>query len=86
MEVYFKVFVHWEQNNWKRLFPMAKFTINNAINASIDYSLFVSYYGFNPRVLFKKDVKTRSKCHLANKLADKLAELTEICYQNLLQV
>ena len=35
MEAYLRAFDNFEQNDWAQLLPMAEFTYNNAINASI---------------------------------------------------
>ena len=40
MEVYLQAFLNFEQNNWARLLPMAKFAYNNAKNTSIGYTSF----------------------------------------------
>ncbi len=47
IEAYFKVFVNWEQNNWAKLLPMAKFAYNNAKNASTSYTPFEFNCGFD---------------------------------------
>ena len=84
IEAYLRAFVNWEQNDWARLFSMAEFAYNNAKNASTDHTPFKLNCGFHPRVFFKDDVDPRSKSHLADKLANELRELMEICQQNLL--
>ena len=82
--MYLKTFINWKQNNWAKLLPMAEFIYNNGKNASTGYTLFELNYGYYLKVLFKEDVDPRSKSCSANKLAEKLRELIEICYQNLL--
>ncbi len=63
---------------------MAKFVHNNAKNTSTNHILSEFNYGFHPQVLFKKNLDSQSRSRLANKPADKLRELIEICCQNLL--
>ena len=83
MEAYLRAFVNWEQDNWARLLPMAKFAYNNAKNASTGHIPFKLNCGYNLKVSFKKDVDLRSKSCSANKLAGELRELMKVCYQNL---
>ncbi len=45
MEAYLRAFVNFEQNNWARLLPIAKFAYNNTKNASIGYMTFKFNYG-----------------------------------------
>ena len=65
---------------------MAKFTYNNDKNTNIGYIPFEFNCGFHPQVLFKEDVNFYSKSCLANKIADKLRQLMEICCQNLFHI
>ena len=81
-----RVFVNQEQKNWIKLLLMAKFAYNNAINTSTNFTLFKLNYRFRFQILFKENVDARSQLCLANKLANKLRELIEICYQNLLYI
>ncbi len=62
---------------------MAEFVYNNAKNASTHHTPFKLNYGYHPRVSFEEDVDPRSRSHLANKLAEELKELIEVCCQNL---
>ncbi len=84
MEAYLRVFVNWEQDDWARLLPMAKFAYNNAKNASIRHTLFKLNCGYHPRVSFKEEVDPRSRSRSANKLAEELRKLMKVCCQNLL--
>ncbi len=63
---------------------MAEFKYNNAKNASIGHTLLELNCGYNPRVSFKEDVDPCSRSHFANKLAEELRKLIEVCCQNLL--
>ena len=84
MEAYFRAFVNWEQDNWARLLPMAKFAYNNVKNASTGYTLLELNCGYHLRVSFKEDVDPRLKSRSTDKLTGKLKELMEVCCQNLL--
>ncbi len=86
MKAYLRAFVNWHQSNWTRLLLIAVFAYNNIRNLSIGYTPFKLNCEFHPRVLLKEDVDPYFKLHLANKLADKLKELIEICCQNLLYI
>lgn len=63
---------------------MAEFAYNNAKNTSTGSTPFELNYGYYIRVLFKEDVDFYSRSCFANKLAEELKELMEICYHNLL--
>ena len=65
---------------------MAEFAYNNAKNVSISYTPFKLNWGFYLQVLFKENVDSYFKSHLANKLANKLRELIKICCQNLFYI
>ncbi len=65
---------------------MAEFTYNNAKNASAGHTLFELNCGYDPRVSFKEDVDSGSRSCSANKLAEELRELIEVCCQKLLHV
>ncbi len=65
---------------------MVKLAYNNAKNADISHTPFELNYGFYPQVLFQEDVNPPSRSCFANKLANKLKRLIEICYQNLLYI
>lgn len=86
IEVYLRVFINWEQNDQARLLLMAEFAYNNAKNTSINHTLFKLNYRFHLQVLFEADANTCSTSRLANKLADKLSKLIEVCCQTLLHV
>ncbi len=62
---------------------MAEFAYNNAKNASTGHTPFELNCGYHPRVSFEEDVDLRSRSRSANKLAEELRELMEVCCQNL---
>ncbi len=86
IEVYLRAFLNWEQNNWVKLLPMTEFAYNNVKNANTGHTPIKLNYGYHPRVFFKEDVDPHSKSCFANKLAEKLRKLMEVCYQILLYV
>ncbi len=63
---------------------MAEFAYNNDKNASTSHTSSELNCGYHLKVSFEEDVDPRSRFRSANKLAKKLRELIEICYQNLL--
>ncbi len=63
---------------------MAKFAYINTKNDSTSHTPFYLNCRFYFWVSFKKDINLRFRFRLANKLADKLKKLMEICCQNLL--
>ncbi len=63
---------------------MAEFAYNNAKNASTGHTPFELNCGYHPRVSFEEDVNSRSRSCSANKLAEELRDLMEVCCQNLL--
>ncbi len=63
---------------------MAEFAYNNAKHASTSYTLFELNCGYHLRIFFEEDVDPCSRSCFANKLAEELTELIEICCQNLL--
>ncbi len=65
---------------------MTEFIYNNVKNASTSHNPFKLNCGYHLRVFFKTDIDLYSKSCLANKLAEELKELIEVCCQNLLHV
>ncbi len=86
IEMYLRVFVNEEQNDWARLLSIAEFAYKNDKNASTGHTLFELNFGYHPRVSFENDVDPRSRSCSANKLAEELRGLMEVCCQNLLHV
>ena len=82
-EAYLRAFVHWQQNDWARLLPMAKFAYNNIKNANTSHTLFEFNCGYHLQVSFKDNVDLCSKSRFANKLVKELRELIDIYQQNL---
>ena len=82
MEVYFQAFVNFEQNDWARLFLMAEFANNNAINASNGHTFFELNCGYLSRVFYKEDLDLRLKSKTVEELSSELRNLMAVCQQN----
>ena len=83
IDVYFRIFINWEQDNYTKLLLIAEFAYNNTKNASTCHNLFEFNCGYYPQVSFKEDIYPHSRSHSANKRAKELKKLIEVCYQNL---
>ena len=83
IEAYLWAFVNFEQYDWAQLLPMAKFTYNNAKNASTGFTPFELNYRYHPWISYKEDFDLRSKSKTVEKLSSKLRELMTVCQQNL---
>lgn len=59
---------------------MAAFSYNNIKNDSNSHTLFELNCEYHLSVSFEDDIDLRSKSCSANKLAEKLKKLIEICY------
>ena len=69
-----------------RLLSIAEFAYNNAKNASTGHILFELNYAYHLRISFEENIDPRLRSYSANKLAEELKELMEVCCQNLLYV
>ena len=56
METYLQTFINFEQNNWVKLLPMAKFAYNNAKNTSTSHTFFELNCGYYFCVFFEKNI------------------------------
>ena len=83
MEVYLRVFVNFEQNDWAKLLPIVEFVYNNAKNASTGHMPFELNCGYHPRMSYKEDVDYRFQSKLPDKLLAELRELIIVCRENL---
>ncbi len=86
METDLKVFVNYEQNDWAKLPPMAKFAYHNAKNASTGHTLFELNCGYHPCIFYEDEVNPRSQSKPAEELATELKELLTVCWENLQHV
>ncbi len=83
MEAYLRAFINFEQNDWARLLPMAKFVYNNAKNASTNHTPFKLNCDYHSQASYKENVNPRPQSKSADELATKLRELMTICRENL---
>ena len=72
MEVYFRAFVNFEQNDWARLLPMAELAYNTAKNASTGFTPFKLNCGYYLWVSYKEDLDPRSKSRTTKELSSEL--------------
>ena len=82
IEAYLQAFINFEQNDWVRLLPIAKFAYNNVKNASTGYTPFELNCGYHLWVFYQEDLDPRSKSRTAEKLFSKLQKLMTVCQQN----
>ena len=83
MKAYLQTFVNFEQNDWARLLPMAKFAYNNVKNSSTVHTLFELNCGYHPRVSFEENTNPRSQSKSADELLVELQDLMTIYRENL---
>ena len=83
MEAYLQAFVNFEQNNWARLLPMAKFAYDNVKNASTGHMPFELNCGYHLCISFEQDTDSCSQSKTADELSAELRELMTICRENL---
>ena len=83
MEAYLQALMNFEQNDWARLLPIAKFAYNNAKNSSTGHTLFELNCGYHLCVSFEDDTNPRSQSKSVDKLSVELQDLMTICRENL---
>ena len=83
MEAFLQAFVNFEQNDWARLLPMAKFAYTNAKNSSISHTPSKLNCGYHPCVSFKENADPRSQSKSVDMLSAKLQDLMTVCQENL---
>ena len=83
MEAYLRAFVNFEQNDWARLLPMAKFTYNIVKNSSTGHPPFELNCGYYPCISFEENINPCSQSKLADELLAKLQDLMIVCRKNL---
>lgn len=84
IEAYLQVVINYEQDDWARLLPMAKFADINAKNVNIGYTLFELNCGYNPYVSYEEETNPHLKSKSADELATKLKNLMTMYRNNLL--
>src|SRR5260221_715283 len=60
LEQYLWVYMNYQQDDWATLLPMAKFTYNNATNATTGVSPFFTNKGYHPEFTVDLQVETSS--------------------------
>ena len=83
MEAYLRAFVNFEQNDWAKLLPMAKFAYNNAKNASTGHTPFELNCEYYPQLSYEEDIDSCSKSKSTDELSAELQKLMTICQKNL---
>ncbi len=83
MEAYLRAFVNFEQNDWARFLPMAKFVYNNTKNASTGYTPFELNCRYHFQASYKENINLRSQSKSVGKLAIMLKKLITVCKKNL---
>ena len=83
IEAYLRAFVNFEQNDWVKFLPMAKFAYNNAKNASTSYTSFDLNCEYYPYVSYKEDIDPCSKSKLTDELSAKLQKVMIVCQENI---
>ena len=75
LEQYLCAYVNYQQDNWARLFPMAEYAYNNAVNASIGLTPFKALMSYNPDFDIKMFQEPESALQDAQKRIKKLNAL-----------
>ena len=75
LEQYLRAYVNYQQDNWARLLPMAKYAYNNAVNASFGLTLFKALMGYNPDFDIKKSQEPKPASQDAQERIVKLIAL-----------
>ena len=48
LEQYLRAYVHYQQDNWTELLPLAGFAYNNSKQETMKHTLFFANYGYHP--------------------------------------
>ena len=83
IEAYLRAFLFFEQNDWARFLPMAKFANNNAKNPSTSHTPFELNCGYHFWVFYKEDINFCFKSKSTNKWLAELQELMTVSRKNL---
>lgn len=78
IEVYFRAFVNYKQNDLAKLLPMAEFVYNIVKKTSTGFTPFKFNCKFHFRVLYKEDVNFCSKSKIADELAVRMRNLMSV--------
>ena len=83
MKAYLWAFINYNQNDWARLLPIAKFAYNDAKNTSTGHMLFELNCGYHPRMSYEEDVNPRFLSKSADELSAEFRELMIVCQKTL---
>ncbi len=53
LEHYLRAYCNYQQNDWRKLLPLAQFSYNNSVHSSIGQSPFYANYGHHPKFALK---------------------------------
>ena len=59
LEQYLRAYVSYQQNDWLTLLPLAEFSYNNTVSATLKMTPFFANYGFHPRTLTREPGATQ---------------------------
>jgi len=85
LEQMLRFYTSYKQDNWDDLLPALEFAINNAKQASTDYSPFFLNYGFHPNTPHGLIKPSESPVPSAKAFADEMAETFKQAKDNLLK-
>ncbi|KAF9692926.1 hypothetical protein EKO04_009137 [Ascochyta lentis] len=83
MEQILRAYTNYQQDDWVRWLPIAQFEANNTVSESTGVSPMMACFGQNPRMGFEPPTNTKRpsfqalQAREANRLVDKLREVTE---------
>ena len=82
IKAYFRAFINFEQNDWAKFLPMAKFAYNNVKNSSIGHTSFKLNWGYHPCDFFEKNTNLCFKSKSTDELSAELWDLMTVCRKN----
>src|SRR5882724_2261025 len=62
LEQYLQVYCNYQQDNWSKLLPLAKFTYNNTLSATTGITPFFSNKGYHPNITIHPKHNLASAC------------------------
>lgn len=81
LEQYLRLYCNYQQDNWSRLLPLAKFAYNNAPNSTTGVSPFFANKGYNPNIAVHSERDIASA--RAKDLVSDLDELHQTLRENM---
>ena len=86
IEIYLRVFINYEQNNWARHLPIVEFAYNNAKNISTGHTSFELNCDYHPYISYKKNIDPCFKSKSVDKLSTNLKELMTVYRETLYHI